>query len=280
MNNNTISWNVILRFKPATFWTEWGRRGPSLLGTGSDCPWLLGLWSWWWREVGVGLETGNVKRLGDFHVTLFAEKIGSFQCSCLTICLFLVGIWGFSHPNRTSHRDWWTPTQVDTLLLSPINKYLVSVLASHSQKTSLNISPLVQKSSVSSDCQRTNYWDHHSRPSISHADRMSSPFSYHSLLQRLLCFSSPVLSTLSYILPSLLIQYHPSFKSQLKSSLLAKPFLPSQPEGNSSPLNAHPSCANSVTALCSSPLNDTDLNCAGPLIHGSTYTWTFYSTVP
>ena len=46
-------------------------------------------------EMGVDIETGNVKRLGDFHVTLFAKKKKklkkkkeeSLQCSCLTICM-------------------------------------------------------------------------------------------------------------------------------------------------------------------------------------------------
>lgn len=47
------------------------------------------------------------------------------------------------------------PMHTYTLLLSPINKYLVSILVEHSLKTGLSIWPPLQKRAVSSSCQGT-----------------------------------------------------------------------------------------------------------------------------
>lgn len=138
----------------------------------------------------------------------------------------------------------------------------MSALASHSQKTALSISPIVQKSSVSSDCQGTNYWPPFKAFYCFAHSACPAPFPTTPFCKS---FSAPVPSVcpLSPTFPHLhLSRYQPSFKSQLKSSLLANAFMPFQPEGSPSPLNVHVSFADTVTALYSSPLNNTDLNCA------------------
>lgn len=214
---------------------------------------------------------------------LLKKKIGSFQCDCLTISMGILRLQ--SSTQNQPHGDGRTPTQKDILLLSPITKYLVPALASYSQKTVLSISPLVQKSSIFSDCQGTSYWGHHSRPSAVSPSLHVQPLPL--LLQRLPGSSPPSLPTVSYIPPSPIVprlhlsRCQPSFKAQLKSSLVARSLMPFQPTERPSPFNAHVAFADTVTALYSSPWNNTDLNCSGPLIHRSTYMQGFlYSTVP
>lgn len=169
------------------------------------------------------------------------------------------------------HRDRWTPTQRDTLLLSPINKYSVSALASHSQKTALSISPIVQKIF-------SLFW-------LPRYQLLRPPFKAFYCLAHSACpapfpttpfcksFSAPVPSVcpLSPTFPHLhLFRYQPSFKSQLKSSLLANAFMPFQPEGSPSPLNVHVSFAD-CDSLIQFTLEQYRFELCRWLIHGSTY---------
>lgn len=54
-------------------------------------------------KIQVDVETGNVKRLEDLRVTLFAEN--QKAVTWLFVCLFPAGFRRCSHLFRTDHRD-------------------------------------------------------------------------------------------------------------------------------------------------------------------------------
>ena len=81
-----------MSFKPATVWGEGGKRGPSPLSRLILCLDVRPLMVVVKERSELTVETGNVKRLEDFHVTLLAENQKTFGAvTWLFVCLFLAG---------------------------------------------------------------------------------------------------------------------------------------------------------------------------------------------